>query len=63
MFIKAGEVYAEYNMFELAAHNYLKANRCCEAGKYFEKAEKYDAAAHAYKCGRFYDDAVKFMLK
>jgi hypothetical protein len=63
MYKEAGDVFAEYDMYEPAAQNYLKARKWSKAGEYFEKAEKYDDAALAYKEGCLYETAVEFILK
>lgn len=63
MYKDAGDVFAEYDMFESAARNYLKARKWAKAGDNFEKAEKYDDAALAYKDGRLYKPAADFILK
>ncbi|RGB26058.1 hypothetical protein C1646_722168, partial [Rhizophagus diaphanus] len=63
MYEHAGDVFAEYGMFESAARNYLKASKWKKAGDNFEKAEKYDDAALAYKDGRLYKIAADFILK
>lgn len=63
MYRKAGDIYAEHEMYESAACSYLKANMHLKAGKYFEKVEKYDDAAFAYKDGHLYEIAANFILR
>ncbi|RIA86623.1 hypothetical protein C1645_325835 [Glomus cerebriforme] len=61
MYDEAGNVYAEWKMFEPAAHCYRKAKIWHKSGKYFEKVKKYRDAALAYLDGGYYEIAVNLI--
>jgi hypothetical protein len=58
---EAGDVYARWSMFKLAAHCYQDAKMWDKAGDCFKKEDLYTESVIAYKDGGSYKKVINLM--